>query len=516
MSAPIYSLLANELDISEAKAKKLVTAMLGEVRKRARREGVRLPDLGKFSEKNGRLTFEPSESLARAVNHRFEGLETEDLGPVPDEEEEDTQDQGPSTITLGYQNSDWSPIDSEDPTDTPPEEPEPDDEDEPDTEEFEVPSAEDAADTEELQAASTSDPPKSGEPDPPSSSETASAASPDPSDSDDPPTDTEELYPLVEDVPGSEAEASSASSDSEVEKDAERETLSGIWDSDDDGGEDDGVQEDTLEDYSEPASRTETEPSAPAAPQPESHTEEEPTVEEPTPPTPVEGSPETQAGRATATADDDRSSTPRILVTILVLLMLGGAAWYVLGQQGLVPTPGSTFTQVQSQLGPHVNNLPLVGTSQGESDVSPPEASEDTAPSQGAQSADADAASQESNSEDGTASQSSMDASSEQVSASASSATQSSAPSEIDPSAGGWTIIVASRADRSGASSLADAFRERFDAQQLPIGVIPGTVDNSTRYRVGIGQFDSQSEAERFVDEFGSELPDGAWILRLQ
>lgn len=513
MSALIYTLLANELDISDEKAKKLVTAMLGEVRKRARREGVRLPDLGKFSEKDGRLTFEPSESLARAVNHRFEGLDTEDLGPVRDKEEDNAKDEGPSTITLGYQNSGWSPLDPADTAEPSEEEAEPDAQEEPDTEEFEVPSADDAADTQELQAASPSDTPQSEEQD------TTSKSEPEPStsDSDEPPTETEELYPLVEDVPGSEAEPASSSADPDGEEDTERETLSGIWNSEDKGEDDDATEEAAAHDTSEPSSWPETEASEPWTTDAEPPAQEETPVEDRTRTETAGRSAETRSESTSTRPDEDRSSTPRILVTLLVLFMLGGAAWYVLGQQGLVPTPRSTFAQVRSHLGPQVSSLPLVGSSsQDETDGSLSDSSQQTASSQDVSSSDSDAPAQGSRSDDGPESQTSDDASSAEVSASSSSTPQSGPRSEIDPSAGGWTIVVASRADRSGASSLAETFRERFASQQLPIDVIPGIVDNSTRYRVGIGQFDSQSEAERFVEEFETELPDGAWTLRLE
>jgi hypothetical protein len=122
-------------------------------------------------------------------------------------------------------------------------------------------------------------------------------------------------------------------------------------------------------------------------------------------------------------------------------------------------------------------------------------------------------ASTEGTEEESTSSQS--EDATDQPSASSSNA-EPSAPASIDPSAGGWSIIVASRADSDGAASLAQTYRERFTDQDVPVDVIERTANNSTRYRVGIGQFNSQSDAQSFLQNHASELPDGAWTLSLQ
>ena len=104
MSARIYRLLADELDISEERAQKLLRAMLREVQKRAQRGGgIRIPNLGAFVVRDGEMEFTPSDSLARAVNHRYEGLVDEDLSTA-DRRSEDSDDgeEGPTTITTGF------------------------------------------------------------------------------------------------------------------------------------------------------------------------------------------------------------------------------------------------------------------------------------------------------------------------------------------------------------------------------------------------------------------------------
>lgn len=83
MPASITPLLAERLDISEEQARSLLDVLLQELRGRAKADSVRLQELGTFREEDGRLTFVPSPSLQRRVNHPYEGLSAEDL-TVPD------------------------------------------------------------------------------------------------------------------------------------------------------------------------------------------------------------------------------------------------------------------------------------------------------------------------------------------------------------------------------------------------------------------------------------------------
>lgn len=85
MPASITPLLAERLDISEEQARSLLEALLRELRRRAESDSVQLPELGTFREEDGRLTFVPSPSLRRRVNHHYEGLSTENLtAPSPE------------------------------------------------------------------------------------------------------------------------------------------------------------------------------------------------------------------------------------------------------------------------------------------------------------------------------------------------------------------------------------------------------------------------------------------------
>ncbi len=86
MPVSITPLLADRLDISEERAQSLLETMIRELRRRAESDSVRLPELGTFREEDGTLTFEPSSSLRRLVNHQYEGLSAEDFS-VPESTE---------------------------------------------------------------------------------------------------------------------------------------------------------------------------------------------------------------------------------------------------------------------------------------------------------------------------------------------------------------------------------------------------------------------------------------------
>jgi nucleoid DNA-binding protein len=513
MSDSILSLLADELDVPPKQAKKLLVAMLREVKKRARREGVRLPEFGTFRESNGKITFEPSPSLARAVNHRFEGLQSEDLATAPNTEEEDDQDdEGPSTITLGYQDSDWSPLDDKAKGTGETEDTGEAEEDEPDTEEFEVPSADDTPDAEESEPsdAATSEvdeeEPAAEEPAEPPSSQ------------------TEELYPFVENGPDGEEESETAAEQQEEVVDEEHDSLSDIWESD--------------EDESEPASSSagEAEPAEPFSPSSDMETTDEPDSEPhpATNPSPAQDAPtsevdidpsvqEPAASEGEAGSDDGRSTGVRVLAGVLVVLLLGGAAWYVLGQQGTVQPPRATFAQLRAQIQPQENNRstsdsPPVGTSSQESaSTTAATESNSTASSkpdpetQGNDAVDPPTASATTQTE----SASSEDAGTADPADQAASTTQANASRTINEAEGGWTVIVGSRTNRNAAQSLVEKYRTAFTDQTLPVDVVTGTVENTTRYRVGVGQFDSRADAESFVDRANQKLPKGAWPLRL-
>ncbi|MEF8816435.1 MAG: SPOR domain-containing protein [Salinibacter sp.] len=93
------------------------------------------------------------------------------------------------------------------------------------------------------------------------------------------------------------------------------------------------------------------------------------------------------------------------------------------------------------------------------------------------------------------------------------SATKDSATdSEPTPAVRDWTIVVASSSSRSAAQEAADTYGSRFDS----VTVVPGTVDNTTWYRVTIGRYTSETDAERVLDDRADALPSDAWTHQLE
>ncbi len=83
----------------------------------------------------------------------------------------------------------------------------------------------------------------------------------------------------------------------------------------------------------------------------------------------------------------------------------------------------------------------------------------------------------------------------------------------IDPANDGYTIIVYSETSRSGAEGVAARYRE----EGFRTGVLVFQEDGPTRYRVGVGQFETLDEASETRDGLaGDELPEDAWVRRVQ
>ena len=469
MPAPIHSLLADRLDLTEQQAEQLLEALLQEVQKRARNEGVRLPDLGTFRSEDGQLTFEPSPSLSRAVNEEFEGMDPETLPSQPEEDEHE-DDSGPNTITLGYQSSDWSPSDApEENTDNSSSE---EAQEEPaDTDEYDVPTEDDDADTEEIDVPSSvqnqSDESTSSEPDAISDPDSES-----PSDREQDPAPSPPRPPEPEQT---------------EQKKEEREQLSSIWDP-----EEETEIPDAEDPVAEEKSRSFDFPDPPSASpddEPERDTSESPTSEEPD----RSASPPPSSTPPTSSSEGSSSSLPRILVTTLFVLLLIGGGWFVLGRMGTVPPPTAV-------LSPTVQAL--------QSDASSPSApSTSSSSSEPTTSDDATATTEDPSSSEST----------RQGPPSTPSQQEESSPTPgIDATAGGWTIVVASRTSRSPAEELRTTYRNRFSNTSLPVDILVGEADGTTRYRVAVGQYRSREEARQALRSHQSNLPEGAWPLRLE
>lgn len=212
-----------------------------------------------------------------------------------------------------------------------------------------------------------------------------------------------------------------------------------------------------------PASEEEASVWSPAdsAPTPDESVEEDSREEEP-------------KRRATASSIDSF----QFVIGILLFVFLIAAGWFVLRQTHVIPAwPGLSLEQAAPSAGPDTAMATTENQRAAEDDTASTTAQQmrfpGTTPGEG----------------------SSRDA--------------------ITPAEGGWTIVVASRSNRGVAETQLSQYESRFAETGLPVDIVSGSVGNSTRYRVAIGQYRSRDAAREALNEHASKLPDGAWILRL-
>jgi hypothetical protein len=186
--------------------------------------------------------------------------------------------------------------------------------------------------------------------------------------------------------------------------------------------------------------------------------------------------------------DRDRNSSAGILIGLFVIIAAVAVGGYLLQQQGVFQSnePG---------------------------DASPPTAQQDAAT--GEQPAPAN--------QSATPSDTAAAASTGQDTAATDDAPADPTPGEaqttasgIDPAAGGYTIVIASRQQRSLAENVVEQYQQELQDEGLPVEIIVGQSDGQTRYRVGVGQFSTIDAATAERDRLADRLPDGAWVLRIR
>ncbi|NBC16307.1 MAG: hypothetical protein GVY18_03205 [Bacteroidetes bacterium] len=92
-----------------------------------------------------------------------------------------------------------------------------------------------------------------------------------------------------------------------------------------------------------------------------------------------------------------------------------------------------------------------------------------------------------------------------------------SAPPAIEAAAGGWTIIVGAFPSRAEADSMLGVFRSRLADTQAPVDTLTAPAEATRfRFRVAVGQYETQADANAARRTLGDQLPGDAWILRLQ
>ncbi len=203
------------------------------------------------------------------------------------------------------------------------------------------------------------------------------------------------------------------------------------------------------------------------------------------------------------------AATTVTVIVVLILVSIGG--WIALGQRGIVPSPSRTLglsdglTETSDAAATDTDDGgPTAEGSTGEpTDASPADANPTATPSGSPEAAS-----------DASSSGVSPDAS---RSASAPPSTQPSGASQgFDRSAGGFTIAVASRESESDARALVEQFRRNLSDTNLRIDVVVGESGGTTRYRVGVGQFSTRTEANNMRNDMQSRLPNGAWPVPIE
>lgn len=92
-------------------------------------------------------------------------------------------------------------------------------------------------------------------------------------------------------------------------------------------------------------------------------------------------------------------------------------------------------------------------------------------------------------------------------------ATEAAAPQlgGVDPSAGGYTLIVGSGLERPTTEGTARTYL----GLGYPVSVLEETVERRQRYRIAVGQFESTAAARQALSRLAGRLPQGSWVLRL-
>jgi len=182
--------------------------------------------------------------------------------------------------------------------------------------------------------------------------------------------------------------------------------------------------------------------------------------------------------RPSASSADQEASSPerfllRALLGGLALFFFVGAGWLLLGQQGVVPSPQSALQPAADEPA----SAPATKPAPPNEEASPPpddESDPEPAPDPAIEA-------------DG-----------------------------INPDAGGWTLIASSRTVPEPAEALASSLRTRLADRSVPVEVLTGTVDGTTRYRVAVGHYASREAALDAREDLTPLLPSEPWLLHFQ
>ena len=85
----------------------------------------------------------------------------------------------------------------------------------------------------------------------------------------------------------------------------------------------------------------------------------------------------------------------------------------------------------------------------------------------------------------------------------------------IDRAQGGYTLVVGSRGSRDAAEADAERIRQALNDTSIPVDVLQGTVNGTTRYRIGVGQVATTEAALALKQRLGNRITADAWVTRI-
>ncbi len=178
--------------------------------------------------------------------------------------------------------------------------------------------------------------------------------------------------------------------------------------------------------------------------------------------------------------DEKRSRAPFVVAIAVLLLLAGGAgAWWFISTDREVPPADEEMAIVE----PETEEEPLAE----EPEEDPSGVPDDDAAVPTDDPADEAAPAEE----------------------------EAAQPEAIVPGEGGYSLVVGSTTDGSDAESIFNTYQSDVEAQDLPIAIVSTSENGATRYRVVVGQFTSQADADSALEAHADILPGDAWVLAL-
>lgn len=86
---------------------------------------------------------------------------------------------------------------------------------------------------------------------------------------------------------------------------------------------------------------------------------------------------------------------------------------------------------------------------------------------------------------------------------------------KINRTTGGYTLVVGSRGTRANADADAARVREALNDSSIPVDVLEGTANGTTRFRIGVGQVPTVDEAVALKQRLGNRITADAWVTSI-